>query len=186
MTMMRFCPIFGLLAGAVALLSGCRAIEGDFANVKCPDTGVIGGLGTVSRFDGIGTGFANLAYRASLTKEQSSCSIDAGGVTIMLSLSTLVELGPTAPSRSADFPYFVAVTDDDDRIVAQERTRLAQAPARLHQPRALIRNHDLDVAPPRHVRFQHRLRIGIADSPVLAGIGVLRTVRVRARHDVVL
>jgi hypothetical protein len=119
MATQRLCPIAGLLAGAMALLSGCSAIEGDYANVKCPDTGVISGLGTVSRFDGVGTGFANLAYRASLTKEQSSCSVDAGGVTIMLSLSTLVELGPTAPARAADFPYFVAVTDADDRIVAK-------------------------------------------------------------------
>jgi hypothetical protein len=119
MAMTRFCPIARLLAGAMILLSGCSAIEGDYANVKCPDTGVISGLGTVSRFDGVGNGFANLAYRASLTKEKSDCAVDAGGVTIMLTLSTLAELGPTAPSRSADFPYFVAVTDDDDRIVAK-------------------------------------------------------------------
>jgi hypothetical protein len=93
MAMTRFCPIARLLAGAMILLSGCSAIEGDYANVKCPDTGVISGLGTVSRFDGVGNGFANLAYRASLTKEKSDCAVDAGGVTIMLTLSGHLQAG---------------------------------------------------------------------------------------------
>jgi hypothetical protein len=101
-------------------LSGCSLVSGDYDNVKCPATGVVGGIGNVSRFDGLGTGFADLAYRASLSETQSDCSVDKDGVTVTVTVSTIAELGPAAPGRTTDFPYFVAIADATDKIIAKQ------------------------------------------------------------------
>jgi hypothetical protein len=101
-------------------LSGCSLFAGDYDNVKCPVTGVIGGIGSVSRFDGRGTGFVDLAYRATLSDTHSDCDIDKDGVTVTMTVLTTAELGPAATDRSADFPYFVAITDAHDKILAKQ------------------------------------------------------------------
>jgi hypothetical protein len=108
-----------LILGLGLTLGGCSWVSGEYADVKCPSSGVVGGIGNVSRFDGRGTGFANLAYRASLSQVSSDCKIDSSGVTVTVAVATLAELGPAATGRSADFPYFVAVTDSHDKIVAK-------------------------------------------------------------------
>jgi hypothetical protein len=101
-------------------LGGCSLVSGDYDNIKCPATGVVGGIDTVSRFDGHGTGFVDLAYRARLSETQSDCDIDKDGVTVTMTVQTTAELGPAATERSADFAYFVAVTDTNDKIVAKQ------------------------------------------------------------------
>ena len=100
-------------------LGGCSLFSGEYSDVKCPATGVVSGVGTLSRFDGRGTGFVDLGYRASLGAVKSDCAVDSTGVTVTLMVSTLAELGPAATGRTADFPYFVAVTDSKDKIIAK-------------------------------------------------------------------
>jgi hypothetical protein len=108
------------ILGLGVALSGCSWFSSDYADVKCPAAGVIGGIGTVSRFDGHGIGFANLASRASLSEVKSDCQIDSAGVTVTVTVSTLAELGPAATGRTIDFPYFVAITDSHDKVVAKK------------------------------------------------------------------
>lgn len=118
----RLFPLF------VLALAGCSAASDvkDFVfepldtDAKCPDSGVVGGIGRVTRFDGRGTGFVNQTYSATLTEVKSDCSYENNGVTVKLSVQTLAELGPAAPGRSVDLPYFVAVTDKQDKIVAKK------------------------------------------------------------------
>ena len=118
----RLFPLF------VLALAGCSEANDvkDFVfepldtDVKCPDSGVVGGIGRVTRFDGRGTGFVNQTYNATLTEVKSDCSYENNGVTVKLSVQTLAELGPAAPGRSVDLPYFVAVTDKQDKIVAKK------------------------------------------------------------------
>jgi|HubBroStandDraft_1064217.scaffolds.fasta_scaffold00032_7 hypothetical protein len=100
-------------------LAGCSWFRGEYDDVKCPATGVVGGLGSVSRFDGRGTGFVDLAYRATLSEVKSDCKVDSGGVTVTMTVTTTAELGPAATGRNADFVYFVAITDTHDKIVAK-------------------------------------------------------------------
>jgi hypothetical protein len=107
------------LFGVALALGGCSVVNGEYGDVKCPQAGVVDGIGTLSRFDGQGTGFVHLATRATLKVERNDCTIDASGVSISMTVSTLAELGPTATSHNADFPYFVAITDSRDRIVAK-------------------------------------------------------------------
>jgi hypothetical protein len=110
---------FVLLLGVTLSLGGCSWISGQYSDVKCPGAGVISGIDTVSRFDGRGTAYINLADRATIGGVKSDCNIDDSGVSVTVSLSTVAELGPTAPGRTIDFPYFVAVLDQHDKTVAK-------------------------------------------------------------------
>jgi len=113
----RLAPVFGLGLGLA--LGGCSLFEGEYSDVKCPAAGVISGIDTVSRFDGHGTAYINLADRATLGEIKSDCSVDEAGVSITVSVSTIAELGPGAAGRTFDFPYFVAITDPHDKVVAK-------------------------------------------------------------------
>jgi hypothetical protein len=114
-----------ILARAAALLpiagalTGCSLFESQYADVKCPTVGIIGELSAVSRFDGHGTGFPNLAYRASLGDLKTECKVNDEGAHMTITIATLAEIGPVATSRSAEFPYFIAITDPDDKILTK-------------------------------------------------------------------
>jgi hypothetical protein len=113
------------LARAAALLcftgtlAGCSLVESKYADVKCPEAGIVSEASAVSRFDGHGTGFPNLAYRASLGDLKTECRVNDEGASVTVTISTLAEIGPTAPARSADFSYFVAITDPQDKIISK-------------------------------------------------------------------
>ena len=115
----RFVLLLGLNLGLGLALGGCSWVSGQYSDVKCPGAGAVSGIDTVARFDGHGTAYVNLADRASLGGLKSDCNIDSSGVSVTVSLSTLAELGPMAPGRTVDFPYFVAVTDSRDKVVAK-------------------------------------------------------------------
>jgi hypothetical protein len=106
------------LVATLAAVAGCSANEN--AAITCPSTDIIGPVGSVSRF-GVPTGsFAQLAYRASFTNIHGTCDIDDDGVTVKVSVTILAEAGPAATATSADFPYFVAVLDPRQRIIAKQ------------------------------------------------------------------
>jgi hypothetical protein len=111
----RLVIVFGLGLA----LGGCSWVSGQYSDVKCPGAGVVGGIDTVSRFDGHGTGYVNLADRATLGGVKSDCSVDSSGVSVTVSMSTVAELGPQASGRTIEFPYFVAITDAHDKVVAK-------------------------------------------------------------------
>jgi hypothetical protein len=115
----RFVLLLGVNLGLGLALGGCSWISGQYSDVKCPAAGVVTGIDTVARFDGRGTSYVNLADRATIGGVTSDCTIDSSGVSVTVSLSTVAELGPTAPGRSIDFPYFIAVTDTHDKVIAK-------------------------------------------------------------------
>jgi hypothetical protein len=127
-------------------LSGCSLIEGKYADVKCPQAGILGQLSAVSRFDGHGTAFSNLGYRASLGDLTSECKVNNEGVTVNVTVSTLAEIGPAASGRSAEFPYFIAVTDENDKIVAK-RVLPNEITFKSNQSRAGARDTDNERIP---------------------------------------
>lgn len=115
----RIVLLLGLNLGLGLALGGCSWVSGQYSDVKCPGAGVVAGIDTVARFDGRGTAYVNLADRATVGGVKSDCNIDSGGVSVTVSLSTVAELGPTAAGRTIDFPYFVAVTDGRDKVIAK-------------------------------------------------------------------
>jgi len=115
--------VFGrcLLAGtAAAALSGCSIFGSSRPPAICPAVSIAGDLASVSRFNGSGTGFPDLATLGEIRNVKDGCTFDAKGVTIDMTVTLLAQLGPAATSRSADFQYFVAITDPQERILVKE------------------------------------------------------------------
>jgi hypothetical protein len=107
-----------LILGALSL-SSCNSLGLSYTDVKCPSADVTGQLGTVSRFRGEGGNFADLAFHATLNDVKGRCDVDDEGVTVDVAVTVLAEIGPAASSRSADFPYFVAIIGPNNRVVAK-------------------------------------------------------------------
>jgi hypothetical protein len=122
MTLSSQGPALGRAAALLCLaglLSGCSLFQTKYRDVKCPETGILAEASAVSRFDGLGTGYPNLAYRASLGDLKTECKIDDDGADVTVTVSTLAEIGPAATGRSAEFAYFVALADPRDKILAK-------------------------------------------------------------------
>ncbi len=110
---------FAAFAAATLLLGGCNSLRVSYTDVKCPSADVTGQLGTVSRFRGEGGNFADLAYHATLTNVKGSCDLDDDGVTIDVAVTVLAEIGPAATSRTAEFPYFVAIVGPNNTVITK-------------------------------------------------------------------
>jgi hypothetical protein len=108
-----------LLAPLGLTLAGCSWFKGDYDDVPCPTIGVPAELSKIDRFNGQGTSYNELAYRATLGTPKGDCKIDEKGVTVSFSLATVAEMGPAGTERKVDFPYFVAVTNGRNQVVSK-------------------------------------------------------------------
>jgi hypothetical protein len=115
----------GLRLAALCLatlpLSDCVWLGLDHDTGGCPVVQITGQLGSVTRFNGDPGNPANLAYRATLSNVSSDCSFDDDSVTVSVNVMVLAEIGPAAPSRSAEFPYFAAITGPNDRVLDKKQ-----------------------------------------------------------------
>jgi len=106
-----------VLGGA---LSGCSWFRGEYDDGKCPVVAIPDDLSHVTHFNGPGTDFANVTVTALLTDATGGCTFDKGGITVDMTVSLIARLGPAAVDRNADFAYFVAILDANDKIVAKQ------------------------------------------------------------------
>jgi len=134
------------LLSLTGLLSGCSLFESEYSDVKCPESGILTEASALSRFDGHGTGFTNLAYRASLGDLKVACKINAEGASMTVTVSTLAEIGPAATARSIDLPYFIAISDPHDKILAK-RIFSNAVEFKANQSRAGARDTDTQKIP---------------------------------------
>ena len=71
--------------------------------------------------EGPGRDLTDVLYRVALGSFGSRCEYDSDGwIDNQLDLSIIVERGPASKETEASFPYFVAITDDQDRILGKE------------------------------------------------------------------
>lgn len=115
----RVAPLALILAVGGAL-SGCSWFRSDYDDGKCPVVAIPDDLSHVSHFKGPGTDFANVTVTALLTDIKGGCTFDAGGVSVDMNVSLIARLGPAAVDRHADFAYFVAILNQDGKIVAKQ------------------------------------------------------------------
>lgn len=113
------------LAGAAALaLAACTANEDRQAAV-CPRAGILPDANTLVLFrDGPGRDLTDVLAQAQIVDVAVGCQYAAGrrgpGVTLDLQVAIAAERGPADRSRRAALPYFVAILDGDQNIVAKE------------------------------------------------------------------
>jgi hypothetical protein len=112
-----------LVAAALAL-GACTANEDRQAAI-CPRAGILPDANTVVLFrDGPGRDLTDVIAQAQIVDVAVGCVYTSGrrppGVTLDLQIAIAAERGPADRARRAALPYFVAILDGDQNIVAKE------------------------------------------------------------------
>lgn len=117
-------PAFFRAAGLGALLfaglAGCGLFSSPAEQFDCPATAAVADATTLSKFlDGPGRDLTDVRYQVRLVDVLNKCSYDRTGVTVEMLVAFALELGPANPDRNASFPFFVAITDPSNEIIAK-------------------------------------------------------------------
>lgn len=113
-----------LLAAAGLVLAACTAQEDRQAAI-CPRAGILPDANVMVLFrDGPGRDLTDVVAQAQIMDVAVTCEYAAArrppGVTLDLQVAIAAERGPADRSRRASLPYFIAVLDGDQNIVAKE------------------------------------------------------------------
>jgi hypothetical protein len=113
-----------LLAAAGLALAACTAQE-DRQSAICPRAGILPDANVMVLFrDGPGRDLTDVIAQAQIVDVAVACEYSAArrppGVTLDLQVAVAAERGPADRARRATLPYFVAILDGDQNIVAKE------------------------------------------------------------------
>ena len=119
---------------AALTVAGCSGLN-PFANepvlLPCPDYSIPADSATVVQFvPGEGRDLIDVEHSGRIGNVRMVCEYDidketnAGTVTVEANVLFAVERGPANKSRRATYPYFIAVTDADKRVLYREELAL--------------------------------------------------------------
>ena len=103
-------------------VAGCSA--GSSVRLLCPTASIISDAAQLTQFvDGPGRDLIDIRFEARIEALASEC--DYNREQDRITTSTLVRIvasrGPAAQGSGGTFPFFVAVVDDNQRVLARER-----------------------------------------------------------------
>lgn len=103
-------PRLALAAATLPLLASCSGTADEFAPA-CPKPIILRDGGDLQRFKGAGRDFLDTVIQGRVTSISGSCKPDGKGV-VAATVTVGMELtrGPAATGRTADVPFFIAVT----------------------------------------------------------------------------
>jgi hypothetical protein len=113
----------GVVAWALAaVLGGCGLYGGKTPEVPCPKASVLGDAADITRFrPGQGLDPANIDFTARIADLSLQCALADGNQTHLTFLK--VKIAAQAPNPQmgpATAPFFVAIVDSEQRILAKE------------------------------------------------------------------
>jgi len=109
-----------VLALAGLALSACGMLDSEPPR-PCPAVAVLQDVATVTQFKpGPGRDLVDVRFEAEFGTLQSSCRYDRSRLAITLVVDLLALKGPAADAEASDFPFFVAITERGDRVLAKE------------------------------------------------------------------
>lgn len=86
----------------------------------CPQVGVPREAAMLTRFrPGQGRDLTDVIFEARVQDVKIACTYDSEGANINLTVMLRVDRGPAAQERSATVPYFVAIADPQQRVLAK-------------------------------------------------------------------
>jgi hypothetical protein len=120
MRLIPFVRVALLLLLAGGLLSACDPFRNTATQFACPR---YGGLDTATRQvkfrPGEGRDLTDVMYIVRLDGVTRTCEYDKNGVSIAMKVNFALELGPANPDRNAAFQYFVAIADENNKVLAK-------------------------------------------------------------------
>jgi hypothetical protein len=118
----------GLLVLALAgLLGGCGIFNRkDKAEAACPQGVIPADSAHVTQFrDGPGRDLTDVLTEGQIYDVLIQCKYDKKSVTVDLQIGFIGSRGPADRSRNANFEYWVAIVDPDEKIVERTSSRVA-------------------------------------------------------------
>jgi hypothetical protein len=123
-TKWRPCVRRAVAVAALALgLAACSALPGAVPQGPCPRVSILSDASSVTQFkSGLAQDLIDIEYEAEIVQVAPKCSYDRDGrITTVTTLSLIATRGPAAHSHDANFIFFVAVIDQNQRVLARER-----------------------------------------------------------------
>jgi hypothetical protein len=114
-----------LRRAAVAALAAAPAACGLFRSdppPPCPRAAIVADVAQLTKFrQGPGRDLIDVEYAAEIRDFGGSCEYRDKNrvVSVVTTINVIAELGPAAPSRRVSVPYFVAIIDGQNNIVAK-------------------------------------------------------------------
>ena len=109
----------GLLS--VGLLTACDTL---FPSPQgpCPTVSIVSDAARLTQYrDGAGRDLTDVRYQAEISNVQFSCRYQRDGrLTAALAIDIVATRGPAADDGSTNFPFFVAIADSRQNILAKE------------------------------------------------------------------
>ena len=125
-------PRSTILAGALALLALAGCSSNDKFAPACPQLALLAEGADLTRFAGPGRDVTDRVLEARITGVDASCKPGRrGDVVAVLAVRLDVMRGPASASRSANVPYFVAISDAGAVIDRRAFTVAATFPANV-------------------------------------------------------
>jgi hypothetical protein len=110
----------GAVAGLLALLAGCGVFDKEPPK-PCPVVLVLKDAAEVVRYrPGPGRDLLDVAYRAGFGENKLECRYKGNRLGVALDVEVVVERGPGAEAAEARIPYFVAVLNERQKVLARE------------------------------------------------------------------
>lgn len=113
----------GIAAAAVLGLAlgigGCAFVDDGAPNV-CPQAAILDDAGELVRFASAKpSGPSDVAFRARMKRVSGFCEVDADWVEMELTTAMETERGPSNKKGEAKFTYFVAILDQDKKVLSR-------------------------------------------------------------------
>jgi len=109
---------FAFLSALLLLVAACNKNPLEVTVSRCFGVAVLGDVGTMTKFKGVGRTTEDVAFTASIMDVSSSCVEDVD-VRSQVSFYLGGQAGPALADRSVTVPYFVAVMKDSSQIVSK-------------------------------------------------------------------
>lgn len=112
----------GLLGtGLIGLLAACDTL---FPSPQgpCPTVSIVSDAARLTQYrEGAGRDLTDVRYQAEISNVQFSCRYQRDGrLTAALAIDILATRGPAAEDTAANFPFFVAIADSRQNILAKQ------------------------------------------------------------------
>ena len=104
------------------MLSGCGLFDRE-VKPPCPRVGILGDAATMTQFrSGAGRDLTDVEFEAEIIGFTGGCEFGDRNTKVVVTVNVeIVALrGPAAKGDSITVPFFVAITDRDERILARE------------------------------------------------------------------
>ncbi len=120
--------VSALVVGALAL-SGCSLFGGkvnmsmsDAMKQHCPPVGIVAYTGQVTRFAGAGRQSGDVTFRGEVTNLKVTCTSpkERNSVSAAITFDIVGERGPASTESSAAVTYFVALVDENQKIIKKD------------------------------------------------------------------